>query len=265
MWTDEISRFLKNEGISFYEVHGYEKTDSTNEVVKRAFREGAKEGFLAIADEQTAGKGRQGRRWASPKGAAIYMSFLLTPSCPPEKTPALTLVMALAVAEAIRDAYRLPAMIKWPNDIVVNEKKVCGILTEAVIGADGRLSAVVGTGLNANNPGFEGDYARWATSLRIELGHPVDRARLTAGILESFVRHYGTFSETGDLSGLSGTYNHLLVSRDRPVRIEDPAGAYTAISRGINTSGELLAELPDGKSRAIMSGEVSVRGLYGYV
>ena len=265
MWTDEISRILTEEGCLFYDVHGYETVDSTNEVCKRAFRDGAGEGFLAIADEQTAGKGRLGRRWASPSGEAVYVSFLLTPACSPKEAPALTLVMGLSVAETVRELFLLPAMIKWPNDVVIGGKKICGILTEAVTGPDSFLAAVIGTGINANNPGFEGDYAGWATSLRIELGHPVDRADLTAKVLAGFFRNYRLFCETGDLEKLKDRYNALLVSSGGPVRVEDPAGAYTAVSRGIDSGGGLIAEMPDGSQRIIRSGEVSVRGLYGYV
>ena len=264
MWTDELGRLLKENGDVFFDVHGYKSTDSTNEVCKRAYRDGAQEGFLAIADEQTAGKGRLGRRWASPRGEAVYMSFLLKPSCSPEEAPALTLVMGLAVAETVRERFALPAMIKWPNDVVIAGKKICGILTEAVTGQDGFLYAVVGTGINANNQGFEGEYAGWATSLRTELGYPVDRSELTAQVLMNFLRNYKTFCETGGLGKLAGRYNALLVSRGKPVRVEDPEGAYTAVSCGIDSGGGLIVELPDGDKKTIRSGEVSVRGLYGY-
>lgn len=265
MWTDELIRLLREDGESFYKVEGYERTDSTNEVCRRAFRRGEGEGFVAAADEQTAGKGRLGRRWESPPGESVYFSFLLTPRFPAERVPGLTLVMGLSTAQAVRELYGLPVGIKWPNDVVVRGRKLCGILTEAVTETGSLSCVIVGTGLNVNNAAFDGELADRATSVRIETGRDADRAALTARILEIFRRNYGIYSETADMTGLMAAYDSLLVSRDCQVRIEDPAGAYTAVSRGITPDGALAVELPDGSTRRIASGEVSVRGLYGYV
>ena len=266
MWADDLRAKLQRDGEdAFYDLRYLETVDSTNDYIKRQ-ADGAREGLLVVSDEQTAGRGRSGRAWASPKGEAAYFSFLLKPEVPPDCVSALTLVMGLSVAQAVRECLDLPVGIKWPNDIVIHHKKICGILTEA--GArDGRIEwVVVGTGVNINNRSFPEELADRATSLFLEMGgREVPRAEITAQILRRFHRNYRIFLEKGSLAGLTGEYDRLLVGRGSTVRIEDPAGSYTAVSRGIDESGRLAVTLPDGREERIASGEVSVRGLYGYI
>ena len=130
----------------------YSQVTSTNVVAKERMQEGGANGLLVVAQEQTAGRGRRGRNWESPKGEAVYMTLALKPDFPPEKASMLTLVMAYAVAQAIHDVMDLPCLIKWPNDIVVNQKKVCGILTEMNVGKAGIENVVIGVGINVNRP-----------------------------------------------------------------------------------------------------------------
>ncbi len=240
----------------------FETIDSTNEGIKREARKGAEEGLLFVAAEQTAGKGRSGRSWVSPRGEAVYFSFLLKPKLPPENVSALTLVMGLSVAEAVSGI--LPAGIKWPNDIVVRGRKICGILTEAEAESGQIGWIVVGTGINVNNTAFDGTIRDRATSLRIELGRNVPIPEITVAALRAFHRNYKAYMRRGDMTELIPRYNEYLVNRGKQVRIEDPAGAYTARARGIDELGRLIVER-DGKEERIASGEVSVRGLWGYV
>ncbi len=260
-YVEEARTLLEKWGeAAHFQLNYYESTDSTNEEVKRAAARGAAEGFAACADEQTAGKGRRGREWKSPAGEAVYFSFLLFPEIAPEHAPMLTLIMGLAGSLAVRELTSLPAQIKWPNDIVIGNKKICGILTEAVPGG----GIVIGCGVNVNNGAFSEEIADRASSLFLEGGCKVSRGHLLALMLRHFYRNYRTFLLTENLVALVDEYNGLLVNLDREVRVEDPLGAYTGIARGISDTGELLVETEPGAVQRVSSGEVSVRGLYGY-
>lgn len=242
-----------------------EEIDSTNNEVRRMAEQGAPSGTLAVAEIQTAGKGRRGRSWSSPKGSGIWHSFLLRPDFAPTYASMLTLLTAMAVQKAVKDATGLESQIKWPNDIVVNGKKVCGILTEMSTEEDAIRYVVVGIGINANTPEFPEEIRTTATSLALELGHPVRRTELINGVMCAFEEYYRIFQETLDLSQLKKLYNQELVNVGRKVKVLAPGGDYTGISKGINDTGELIVELADGTIREVNSGEVSVRGIYGYV
>lgn len=253
----------------FFEIHRFASVDSTNEAVKRAAAAGAPEGWLAVADEQTAGKGRRGRSWASPPGESLYFSFLLKPDLAPALLPQVTIVAGLAVANAIRRELQLPALIKWPNDIVIGGKKVCGILTEA-FSCGGGTAVVVGIGINVNTAAFPKELQDRATSLFLERSGsgnaaPVDRDALLMAVLAAYAEGYARFMEEGSLARIREAYEALMVSLGKQVRIEDPAGAYTAVCRGIGADGAMRIALPDGTEQMVSSGEISVRGLYGYV
>ena len=241
------------------------ETDSTNIQAKALGEKGASHGTLFVADRQTAGKGRRGRSWESPAGTSIYMTVLLRPGFLPSRAPMLTLVMALSVAEGITGETGLLAQIKWPNDIVVNRKKVCGILTEMSAEVDYINYVVTGAGINVNTECFPEEIAGTATSLYIEGGARVRRAKLAARIMERYEENYETFLAAEDLSGLKSAYNQLLVNRGKEVRILEPGNEYEAVASGINDTGELIVTARDGSRRAIFAGEVSVRGVYGYV
>ncbi len=243
----------------------FEETDSTNNAIRRMAENGAPEGTLAVAEIQTAGKGRRGRSWNSPKGSGIWHSFLLRPEFAPDRASMLTLLAAMAVLRSIKEVTGLDGMIKWPNDIVVNGKKVCGILTEMSTEEDTIRYVVVGIGINANTPDFPEEIRPTATSLMLELKTPVCRAKLINGIMCAFEEYYTVFCETKDMSRLKALYNQNLVNAGRSVKVLAFAGDYIGISHGINDEGELIVELPDGTIREVNSGEVSVRGIYGYV
>lgn len=247
----------------------YDETDSTNLRIKQLGDEGAAHGTLAVADRQTAGRGRRGRSWESPAGSSIYMSILLRPQIPPDKAPMLTLVMACSVAEGLQDCAETYGysgiQIKWPNDIIINGKKLAGILTEMSTQIDYINHVTVGVGINVNRTEFPEEIRETATSLRLECGHVVKRAPIIAAIMKRLEANYETFLETQDLSGLMERYSELLVNRDRDVLILSPEGSYPAHALGINEQGELLVRREDGSEEAVYAGEVSVRGVYGYV
>ncbi len=244
----------------------HSETGSTNLDAKELAESGEASGAVVVADMQTAGRGRRGRGWVSPAGKDIYMTIMLRPQCRPEKASALTLVMALAVLEAVSELIPQPCGIKWPNDIVVNGKKVCGILTEMSAELDGIHYVVIGAGINVNQETLAEEISGMATSLCIESGQRSDRAKLVARVLYFFEKYYAVFEKSWDFSGLVDKYNQFLVNRGREVRVLDPKGAYDGTAIGINEQGELLVERKsDGQTVQVYAGEVSVRGIYGYV
>ena len=194
------------------------------------------------------------------------MTILLRPDMMPVKAPQMTLLMAIAATKGIGQVAGLEARIKWPNDIVsLSGKKLCGILTEMSAEIDYINYVVIGIGVNVNQDSFPQETKERATSLYLELGHKVQRSQLIAAIMESFEECYEKFMETEDLSGLMEAYNSLLVNRGREVKILEPGHEYEAVAMGINETGELIVKTADGQEKEIFAGEVSVRGVYGYV
>ena len=203
--------------------------------------------------------------WESPAGSSIYMTVLLRPDLPPVTAPMLTLVMAVSVAEGIRQVTGLDTQIKWPNDIVLNKKKICGILTEMSTEIDYINYVVIGDGINVNQDTFPEELSETATSLKIESGQRYRRSELIASIMKQFEKNYEIFLETEDLSGIQDIYNEMLVNRGREVRVLEPGNEYNAFAEGINKTGELIVKTEAGEEKHIFAGEVSVRGIYGYV
>lgn len=260
----ELKRALEGNGF-LKDCLFFPEIDSTNLEIKRRAETGAEAPLLVTADAQTAGRGRRGRTWSSPPGNDIYMSLLLRPPIRPERASMLTIVAALAVAAGIRKETGLEVGIKWPNDAVVNGKKICGILTEMSTDMEEISYVVPGIGINVNSEGFPPEIAATATSLKLCLGRTVNRAGIIGAVIRCFAEYYRIFLRTEDLSGLKELYESMLVNRDREVLVLDPRGEYRGIARGITSSGELRVEREDGTETNVLSGEVSVRGVYGYV
>ena len=251
------------------------ETGSTNDDLQELSAQNYPEGTLIVTGAQTAGKGRRGRSWSSPGDVNVYMSLLLRPVLPPQTAPMCTLVMALAVYQAVRDLIgdngELSAGIKWPNDLVISKKgedyrKIVGILTEMRLEEMEIRDVVIGVGLNINQTQFPEELQGTAGSLKLALGHRVDRSRLTAAIWHYFEQDYETFLSAGNLLPLKEEYEAALVNRGRRVRVLDPKEPFEGTAMGITPTGELLV-LPDGEvePRAVGSGEISVRGVAGYV
>lgn len=243
----------------------FDATDSTNAQAKRLAEAHAPHGTLVVSDRQDGGKGRRGRSWASPSGVGIWMSLILRPKIDPSLASMLTLVAALAVRKGILEETGLSPLIKWPNDLVLNGKKICGILTEMSTELMEIQYVITGIGINVNQKEFPPEIRDTATSLSLEAERSFRRSSLIAAILKAFEKDYAAFLKTGDLSLLLEEYNACLVNRGKEVCILDPSGEYRAVAEGIDENGSLLVTLPDGTRREIISGEVSVRGIYGYV
>ena len=242
----------------------FECLDSTQEYAKILAKKENVHGILICAEEQTAGKGRRGRVWTSPKGTAIYMSLCLEPKMQPDRVAGLTLVMALAAAMGIREATGVETQIKWPNDLVVNGKKVCGILTEMIFKEDGYV-VIIGTGINVNTDTFSEDIRETATSLKLELGKEIEKETIIVSVMKYFEIFYEQYEKSEDFSLLKESYEEILANKDQNVRVLDPKGAYEGVAKGINDAGNLIVVREDGSNVEIDSGEVSVRGIYGYV
>lgn len=238
--------------------------DSTNTQAKRMGEEGAEHGTLVVTECQTAGRGRRGRTWESPKGN-VYFTVLLRPDVEVSRASMITLVSALALAKAIEQVTNLQVQIKWPNDVVANGKKLCGILTESSTDLEYINYLVVGIGVNMNQTEFPEEIAGKASSLLLELGHSVNRSEVLGAFLNQFEKYYEIFIETENMSNLVDIYNEMLVNCGREVKIIEKDKESVLKAVGIDENGGLLVEDKDGNIESIISGEVSVRGLYGYV
>lgn len=192
------------------------------------------------------------------------MSFLLHPDIAAEHTSMLTILTALAVEAAICETTGIQSQIKWPNDIIVNGKKICGILTEMSMQMDEVNYVVVGLGINVNIKEFPDDLKDKATSLQIESGRKFERAPLAATVLKYFEKYYEEFLKTEDLSKFTDQYNQLLVHMNQKIKVIRGSKEEIFLSRGINDQGELMVEDDYGRKQTVLSGEVSVRGILGY-
>lgn len=236
--------------------------DSTNNYAK-SLSDSITEDFLIVSDMQTLGKGRRGRSWVSPSGVGIWMSLCIRPLIKIENASMITLIMAISICDALESLYSLKSNIKWPNDIVINSKKISGILTEMSSDIDGIKYIISGIGINANTTDFPDDIRDTATSLYLESGIYINRAKLIAEIIYYFYQNLNIFLNTEDMSTLKTKYESYLINIGKIVKILDPKGSYTAKAIGIDNDGALLVEKENQVIR-IISGEVSVRGLYGY-
>ncbi len=240
------------------------ETDSTNNQIKSLASEGFPEGTVVIAESQTAGRGRRGRAWESPAGSSIYMSLLLRPQIRPDNASMLTLVAALAVSKAVSKLTRKQAGIKWPNDLVMNGKKICGILTEMSLQSTDIDHIVVGIGINVHADAFPEEITNMATSLFLETGVHYKRSELILAVWEAFEDYYEIYLKTEDVSALTEEYNANLANLHQMVKVLDPNEPFEGKALGITERGELIVDTLEGR-KLVSSGEVSVRGIYGYV
>lgn len=247
------------------EILYFDSIDSTNTKAQELAEKGYPSGTLVVADKQIAGKGRRGRNWESPSGCGIFMTLMLKPDINPNNASMLTLVSALAVAKALADITGKDAKIKWPNDIVIDGRKVCGILTEMSAQFDYINNIVIGIGINVNNSSFPEEISATASSLRLlSGGKKYRRAEIIEKIMEYFEKYYSIFWETEDLSALVNEYDAMLVNMKRQVKVLDPKEPFEGTAMGITKTGELIVDTWESR-KLVSSGEVSVRGIYGYV
>ncbi len=239
--------------------------DSTNTSAAKLAREGAAEGTIVIADAQTGGRGRLGRSWISPPGVNLYLSVILRPRKPPSAAPQLSLLASVAVSEAIARQTQLVPSIKWPNDVLVSGKKVCGILTEMQANGSQLRSVIVGIGVNINAPlaSFPEELQDTASSLFLMRGEPIDRAAFTVRLLTHLEKLYVLWLEEGFPAVGAAWEGYASELLGKPITVTAPEGRISGTVRGIDRDGALLVESvsPEGPSsrvRRVLTGEVTV-------
>jgi BirA family transcriptional regulator, biotin operon repressor / biotin---[acetyl-CoA-carboxylase] ligase len=233
----------------------FDSIDSTNLEAMRQARAGAPEGLCVVAREQTQGRGRQERVWVSPRDAGLYLTLLLRPQLDLRVWPLITLAAALAVADALRDMCKLQVDIKWPNDIVFDERKLCGILAETVETASG-IACVLGVGVNLTAESFPAELGERATSIA-SAGKVVDHETLSAVLLENLARRYATLRGIGGPEALIRDWTAASsFANNKQVRVDTGSEMFDGTTRGLESDGGLRVETFDRAIRIVRAGDV---------
>ena len=256
------ARLLTTRRLGRGENRFFEETDSTNLQLRQMAQAGAPHGSLCVAETQSAGRGRLGRAWHSPAGQGLWLSVLLRPDVPPERAPLITLCAAMAMAQAVREAADIPCGIKWPNDLVAGGKKICGVLLEISADVEHVRHLIVGTGLNVRRGAYPAELAHQATSIE-DITPPPARGEILArylAALEALVERV----ERDGFAGIAADYAAQCVTIGSAVRVIG-AEEFTGTAEGIDETGALLVRDASGEVRRVLAGDVSVRGVMGYV
>lgn len=240
------------------EINHYNEVQSTNDLAKRLAAEGAPDGLLVISEGQSGGRGRMGRQWSSPQGTGLWFSLVLRPEVHPLETPKLTVLAAVAVAKSIRKLTGLDAKIKWPNDILINNKKVCGILTELNCEMDRVNFVILGIGINVNVASFPEELKDIASSLLIEGGQSFNRLKLLQELLKNLESLYTEFLK-GNYQEAWEHWRTLSCTIGNKVRINGQNWQAVGVAVDIDNDGALLLSMPTGEIKRFISGEVSLR------
>ncbi|MBU5676277.1 biotin--[acetyl-CoA-carboxylase] ligase [Alkaliphilus sp. MSJ-5] len=259
----EIEALISNNAIGQQIVY-FDSIDSTNSYAKKEANK-LKDGTVILSEEQLLGRGRRGRNWSSPKGTGIWMSLVLKPNIPPTEGVKMTQIAAAAVCKSIRELTGLNALIKWPNDIVINGKKICGILTEMAGELNEVNYIIVGIGINVNTDGFSCELKEKATSLFIEGGKKIDRRELVVNILKNFEALYNIYIKDLNLDETLVIVKNYSAILGKEIKIIQGNLEKKARAIDINNEGLLLVQMDDGSKELISSGEVSIRGENGYI
>ncbi len=229
----------------FTEVRGFAEIDSTNRYLLDEARAGAPAGLVVVADHQTAGRGRLGRTWVAPPGSSLLLSVLLRPDTPVERRHGLVMAAGLAMAEAVEATTGVVAGLKWPNDLLVGDRKLGGVLAEATGDA-----LVVGIGVNLEWHDVPSELAAIATACNLEGGRPVDRADVLGAFLDRYAVHLA------DLGSAHARYEARLTTLGRRVRVEQTTGELVGVATGIDELGRLVVQLDAGGTEIVSAGDV---------
>lgn len=251
-----VSRKMKMDGLDTNivgsEVRHFEMVSSTNLVAKELAKKGAEDGVVVVADVQTEGRGRKERKWSSPEGG-LWFSVILHPKIPPQKGAILTMAASIGMVEGIDKITGLKPKIKWPNDVLIKEKKICGILTEMDAKTDRINFAVVGIGINVNNK-LEADLRERGTTLLKEMGTKIPMVPLFKAILESFDKAYGKVVDN-DYDFIIKKWSSFSSTIGRKVEVSNGNGIIKGIATGIDEDGCLIVK--DGETHRVTSGDVN--------
>ena len=235
----------------------FESLPSTNTELSRLASEGAEEGVSVVADEQTAGRGRLQRAWSSPKGAGLYFSILLRPKIATNYWPLITMMAAVAVYDALGDACRLQADIKWPNDLLSGERKICGILAEAIETPSGR-AVIVGIGINLTQDAYPTELAGAASSISEAVGRTADREALLTALLRWLTHWYSLLNESaGPESIVNAWTNRSSYAFGRVVQVSNGDEVWQGTTSGIERDGALRLRTASGETKVVRAGDVS--------
>lgn len=229
--------------------------DSTNTLAFAEGVAGAPHGLTVVADAQTGGRGRRGRDWHSPPGTGLYVSVLLRPKIPPQAAPPLAFAAAVAVAETLEETLDLSPRLKWPNDVQLGGRKVCGILLEMSAEPEQVSFVVCGIGLNVNADTLPAELAHRATSLRLELGKPVARPLVLAPLLAALERWVDRYVDEG-FAPLREAWLARAAHLGREVRVETPNGTILGVAETLDADGALVLRLASGEPERILVGDV---------
>lgn len=256
---NEISLGLSTKFIG-HSIHYLDSTDSTQKVAHQLSQEGCPEGTIVIAEEQKNGRGRLTRHWHSPKYTGVWMSIVLRPTLPPQKAPQFTLITAIAVVQAIEELTSVLPEIKWPNDILINGKKVTGILTELQADVDKINSIIIGIGINVNQQltDFPDELQSIATSLAIESGRKITRAKLIQCILTKLEKYYHLYLEKG-FAPLKILWESYAISIGKEIVARTVTGSITGRAIGITEEGILKIEDHSGLTHEIYSADIEIK------
>jgi BirA family biotin operon repressor/biotin-[acetyl-CoA-carboxylase] ligase len=235
----------------------FNSTDSTNTQAARLAHDGAPEGTLVIAETQTAGRGRLGRKWESPPGVNLYFTLILRPNIPPADAPMITLAAAVALIKATRSLYNLPAAIKWPNDMLIDFKKCAGILTEMSAEPERVRHVILGIGVDVNmeRESFPEEIRDISTSIRLEKGMRANRAELLRQFLMEMESIYAYIC-SNQKNKVLDEWRGLSCTLGRRVTVKGLWGECSGIARDIDGSGSLLIEKDGGEVVTVMSGDL---------
>lgn len=254
---EEILDGLNTNVFGRQEILCLKETGSTNTQAKALADGGAREGTLVLAESQTLGRGRKGRTWFSPKGEGLFISMILRPLMSPMDSSRLTLLAAVALAEALIDLTGLEIRIKWPNDLLCDGRKVAGILTELTTDMDAVNHVIIGLGINVNTPrkSFPVDLRKKASSLLVESGRPHSRCKITQLFLECFEGHYYALVDHG-FPQLLSRWKALSDTIGQKVRVEMIDKSLTGTIKDMDSNGFLILEDEKGLRHSILSGDV---------
>ena len=262
--TEKILSYLPGDHPWQNRIHWFDTIDSTNTRAKEMALAGAPHGTVLIADHQTGGRGRMGRGFQSPAGCGVYLSVILRPGCAPDRLMHLTCAAAVAACDAVEETAGIRPGIKWTNDLVCGSRKIAGILTELItVGSE--TCAIVGIGINCcqSSADFSEDIRSFAGSLAMATGREIDRWAVAAALIRALCRMDGIL--LAEKAAIMALYRAGCVTVGRDVSLLRADTVRHGHALRIDDDGALVVRFADGTVEAVQSGEISVRGMYGYI